>query len=104
MWLKQSSPSGSRVIRERDIERHLVARCKAHGVACWKWVSPNNRAVPDRLLLHNGEWWAIELKAPGRKPTKLQQVVMNEITRHGGRVMVLDSKEKVDELIQWIAG
>ena len=89
-------------IKERDIERYLVAQCKKHGVFCRKWVSVNSRGVPDRIILYNGEWAAVELKRPGGKLTKLQEVEHRAIRKAGGYVFVLDSKDGVDEFIAYI--
>ena len=89
-------------MRERDVEQHLVKRCKKHGIFCRKWVSVNNRGVPDRILIHGGKWWAVELKRPGGKLTKLQQVEHRALQKAGAVVLVIDSKDGVDELIAHI--
>jgi hypothetical protein len=86
-------------LRERDIEKYLVAQCKKRGIYCRKWVSVNSRGVPDRILLYEGNWYPVELKAPGKTLSKLQQVEHMIIRRHGGRPFTIDSKEGVDELI-----
>lgn len=41
----------------------------------------------------------VELKSRGRKPTKLQALRHEELTRLGHIVSVVDSKAKVDELL-----
>lgn len=89
-------------MRESTIEKYLVSRCKKHGVYCRKWAAPGMRGVPDRILLVEGNWWAVEVKAPGRKPTKLQLLEHKRIRNHGGQVVVLDSKEGVDALLALI--
>jgi hypothetical protein len=40
--------------------------------------------VPDLILLHNGRFFALELKAPGKKLTPAQQVAISQIKAAGG--------------------
>jgi hypothetical protein len=58
---------------ESTIEKALVKRVKILGGLCEKFTSPSRRAVPDRLVsLPNGRVIFVEVKAPDKKPTKLQ--------------------------------
>ncbi|QMV44454.1 VRR-NUC domain-containing protein [Cohnella cholangitidis] len=88
-------------MRESDVERHLRDRVRAVGGRAYKWVSPGNNGVPDRIvMLPNAPDIFVELKAPGKKSTALQ-LVQHKILRELGRpVIVIDSKEKVDRLIE----
>ena len=87
------------MVRERDVEKHLVTSCREAGIYCRKWSSPGRRGVPDRLLLHAGEWFAVEVKAPGKSPTGLQSREMRIIMAHGGKATWVDSIDAVDKLI-----
>ena len=59
---------------EKFIEAALVRRVKALGGLCEKFVSPGRRSVPDRLVtLPGGRVVFVEVKAPGKKPTELQE-------------------------------
>ncbi|MFA6718368.1 MAG: VRR-NUC domain-containing protein [Prevotella sp.] len=86
---------------ERDIENYLVRKVKAKGGIAYKFTSPQRRSVPDRLVvLPRGRIFFVELKAPGKKPTRLQ-VREHEILRGVGQlVFVVDSKAGVDALIR----
>lgn len=85
---------------ERDIEKYLVTRVKALGGRSYKWVSPGNVGVPDRIvLLPDGRIIFVELKQPGKKPTAVQRVVMDQIRSLGFYVTWTDSKEGVDEIL-----
>ena len=88
-------------MRERDIESYLRDQVKAIGGRAYKWESPGNAGVPDRIvLLPGGRTVFVELKAPGRKPTPLQRVQATKIAMTGHTVLVVDSKEAVDRFIQ----
>ena len=83
---------------EQTVERYLVTRIKSLGGTCEKFLSPNRRSVPDRIvILPGGEVIFVEMKAPGKKPTPLQardHALRREL---GCTVLVLDSKEGVDD-------
>lgn len=58
---------------EKHVENALLRRVKAIGGMCEKFVSPNKRSVPDRIVtLPGGKIIFVELKAPGKSPTELQ--------------------------------
>ncbi len=87
-------------MREREIESYLRDRVKAAGGIAYKWVSPGNSGVPDRIVMLPGAPDIfIELKAPGGKPTKLQLNQHRKIRALGRHVTVIDSKELVNELL-----
>lgn len=88
-------------MRERNIEAYLRDRIKAAGGIAWKWVSPGNNGVPDRIVtMPGGRTVYVELKAPGKKPTKLQHYQQDRLRALGHDVRVIDSREGVDELIR----
>jgi len=79
---------------ERDVENALCKRVKELGGKCEKFVSVNNRAVPDRLVTLPGNNISfVELKAPGKKPTKLQEKDHRERRALGVKVFVIDNVE-----------
>lgn len=57
----------------------------------------------DFLGFHRGEGYAIETKAPGKKPTKRQEAIIFEINRTGTSVFVIDgTKGAYEPLEQWL--
>lgn len=89
---------------EKEIEAHLVKRMKEIGGECYKWSSPGNRGVPDRICFFpNRKIVFVELKAPSKKPTKLQLLVGTRIGVLGHHWYWCDTKGKIDELVDHYA-
>lgn len=90
---------------EKDIEKYLRDRVKAAGGRAYKFISPGNDGVPDRLVCFSGGRTVfVELKAPGRKPTALQQLQHERLRALGFRVWVIDSHAGVDCFMEEYAG
>lgn len=90
-------------VSEKSIERYLVEQAKQNSLLCLKYSNPNMVGYPDRLLVlpGGGVVW-VELKSKGRKPTKIQQIRMSELTGMGHLVEVIDNKADIDKLIKTI--
>lgn len=87
--------------KERKVEEYLIGKVKSLGGKCYKFVSPGNNGVPDRIvLLPVGRVYFVETKADGEKPRPSQLAVHREMARMGVNVWVLDSKAAVDEFIR----
>jgi hypothetical protein len=87
-------------MRESIIEVYLRDKVKTIGGIAYKFVSPGNSGVPDRLVLLPGEKCLfVELKAPGKEPTLRQLYQHKKLKALGFEVVIIDSKEKVDKLI-----
>lgn len=86
-------------MRESTIENYLVERVKAMGgeVRKVRWIGRNG--APDRLVMLNGKAIFIELKAPGEKAKPHQVREHERMRRMGQRVEVVDSCERVDEVL-----
>ena len=88
---------------ERDIERYLVRRVKDIGGIAYKFVSPSNRGVADRLVvLPGGVVWFVEVKKPGGRMSTLQQLFKRDVERLGHSHMVLWDKDDVDTFIKGV--
>lgn len=87
------------MIREKDIEKKVVDLAKKAGWLAFKWTSPSQRGVPDRIFIKDGSVVFIEFKAPGKKPTQLQAQTIRKLRDHFMVVHVCDSVESaVDAL------
>jgi len=87
-------------MREKTIENYLVKRVKECGGWAIKFVPTFVSGFPDRICLFPGAIILfIELKAPGKTPRKLQIVIHKKLMALGFTVLVLDSKESIDETL-----
>ena len=81
------------MLRESAIEQKVCEIAKRHDWLTYKFVSPSNRGVPDRIFIKDGRIVFIEFKAPGKKPTKLQAHTINKIRDAGCEVWICDNVE-----------
>lgn len=90
-------------LSEKDIEKELVKSVRKLGGEAIKLNSSSLTGLPDRLvLLPHGLVAFIELKAPGKKPRKLQSLVHERLGALGFKVYVVDSKEMIQEVLNEI--
>lgn len=88
---------------EKHIEAYLVRKVKDLGGVAYKFVSPANRGVSDRVVcLPDGSTWFVELKAPGGRLSPLQKHFQSEMGRMNQKYACLWSKEHVDEWVKSI--
>ena len=78
-------------MRESAIEKKVSDHAKSLGWLCYKFSSPGNRAVPDRIYIKDNTVFFIEFKALGKKPSKLQYHEHKQIMHKGVRVFVIDN-------------
>jgi hypothetical protein len=79
---------------EKQIESKVVKKAKELGFLTYKFSSPSNRGVPDRIFISpHGEVFFIEFKSEKGKVTKLQKKVINDITIRDVDVFVVDHFE-----------
>lgn len=84
-------------ILESRLEKRLRDRVKKAGGLALKWVSPSFAGVPDRIVfLPEGKIIFVEMKAPGKKATALQNKVHAMLISLGADVRTIDSEEKID--------
>lgn len=88
-------------MREKDIEEYLRKEVKKAGGKAYKFESPGNDGVPDRIIIFPGNAiYFVELKAPGKKPRPLQVKQMRDLTKFDCKVFVIDSREEVDFFVE----
>lgn len=89
---------------ESKIETRLVKKVKSElkGL-CYKFISPGNAGVPDRIVLaRSGMVFFVETKAPGKDLEPHQKRQKEKIEKLGCKVFVIDSIDSVDKFIETI--
>ena len=80
---------------EKHIEKKVCDHAKKRGCLVFKFTSPNNRSVPDRLIsAPGGKVGFLELKRPGNKPTPLQADTLRKLKEQGCFAAWVDSVEE----------
>ena len=88
-------------MREKDIERVLVDEVKKLGGRAYKWVSPGNAGVPDRIVIFPGQVPVfVELKADGGTLTALQEAQISRLEALGQRVRVVRGMDGLNQFFQ----
>ncbi|MEO1815267.1 MAG: VRR-NUC domain-containing protein [Acetobacterium sp.] len=89
-------------MREKEVEQYLVKKVKEIGGKAFKFTSPGNNGVPDRLVcLPGGRIVFVELKAPGCKTRPDQNNQMKKLHDLGCDVFVIDNKETINGLVEF---
>lgn len=85
---------------EADLEKRLVEKVTNLGGLAWKFTSPGNVGVPDRIILFRGSIYFVEMKAPGKDLRETQQWRKLQLEREGFQVLRLRTKDEVDEFVE----
>ena len=81
---------------EKDIEKIFTAEIKRAGGKAYKFTSPGNDGVPDRIvMLPGGQIVFVELKTDTGKLSKLQELQRRRIAELGQTVRVLHGLAEV---------
>lgn len=87
---------------EGKVKEAVKAVLKTHGV--WYFMPVSNgfgkHGIPDFVCCVKGQFFTVETKAPGKKPTPLQDHQMNDIRKAGGKVFVIDGDTCL--LVTWL--
>lgn len=88
---------------EKEIEKYLSDEIKKQGGRTYKFVSPGNSGVPDRIVvLPGGRLFFIELKRENEKPRALQKNQIRKLRALGQDVRVLAGIDQVEEFLSEI--
>lgn len=90
------------VMLEKEIENYFVWAVETLGGKAYKFKSPNQRGVADRIAcMPNGETWFVELKRPkGGKLAPLQALFRDEIVKLQQQYALLTNKQEIDAWFQ----
>lgn len=77
-------------MKESQIEKFLVRKIKKGEGLCFKFISPGNPGVPDRIVITpTGKTIYVELKTETGRLTKIQKLQIEQIREKGADVRVL---------------
>lgn len=87
---------------EKDIEKILVREIKTAGGLAYKFISPGNDGVPDRIvILPDGRVAFVELKTDHGKLTALQQMQIDRIRARGAYACVVRGLTGLVWFFEW---
>lgn len=90
---------------ESRIEEWLNGQIKALGGISYKFVSPMNPGVPDRIyLLPGGTVWFVELKTEIGRLANLQKYQGRRIREAGCNYRVVKGMEEAREFVEELRG
>lgn len=88
-------------MRESEIEKILVREVKRLGGRAYKWTSPGNDGVPDRIVIFPYKRPIfVELKTKTGKLTALQSVQINNLKALGQAVEVVRGIDGLSQFFQ----
>lgn len=86
---------------EKELEEKLRDAVKRQGGRAYKFTSPGNIGVPDRLVVFpDGKIGFIELKQTGKRPTKNQMLQMTRLAVMDYKVYLLDRSEDIKFILE----
>lgn len=89
-------------MRESEIEAYFVWSVEMVGGKTYKFASPANRGVADRIAcLPNGQTWFVELKTKGGRLSALQKLFQADVVRLNQHYACLWTKEQIE---RWVSG
>lgn len=75
---------------EKEVENILVKEMRLIGGRAYKWVSPGNSGVPDRIVMFpEGAIEFVEMKTEEGRPTDNQRAQMKRLRSYGHDVSVV---------------
>lgn len=92
-------------MREKEIEKILVLEVKKLGGRAYKWVSPGNDGVPDRIVIFPGRPPVfVELKTDTGRLTALQKVQIDRLRSLGQDARVVRGAAGVKAFLEELKG
>ena len=86
---------------ESQIESKMVRMVRDRGGLCYKFISPNNPGVPDRIVIApDGRTIYVELKTLFGRASEIQKWQIGEMQKRGADVRLLHGWPAVQEFIE----
>ena len=88
-------------MRESTIEGRLVWMVRARGGLCYKFTSPGNPGVPDRIVITpDGRTIYVELKTEIGRLAQIQKWQHEEMRKRGADVRTLKGLDQVKAFVE----
>lgn len=88
-------------MKESAIEARLVRMVRERGGLCYKFVSPGNPGVPDRIIITpDGRTIYVELKTEVGRLSAIQKWQRRELEKRNIDVRVLKGLDQVKEFVR----
>lgn len=92
-------------MREKDIEKWMRDQVSMIGGKFYKWVSPGNDGVPDRILiLPGGRIIFVELKTETGRLSVVQSYVLGKLMRLGCETAVIYGMKDAKRFLEHLKG
>lgn len=86
---------------EAQIEKRLEAMVLERGGLCYKFISPSNPGVPDRIVITpEGKTIYVELKTQVGSLQRIQEWQLERLRKRGVEVRVLKGLEQVRKFVE----
>lgn len=85
---------------ESDIERWMLRQVRARGGLFYKFTSPGNDGVPDRILVFRGKVIFVELKQEHGKLSRIQEIQISRLMEQGADVRVVYGRTQAEALVE----
>lgn len=86
---------------EKEIEKRLTTKLKNLGCLVYKFISPNNAGVPDRIVIYpGGRVDFIELKTLSGRLSPLQAAQIDKLKRKGAKVYIVVGLAGADDYVE----
>ncbi len=85
---------------EKESEKRLIRKVRTAGGVSWKFVSPNNRGVSDRIVLFFGRVIFVEMKREGNDLTPKQRQFRQRVIDNCGEFATVVGHDGVDKFVQ----
>jgi Holliday junction resolvase len=88
-------------MKESELERILVREVKKEGGTAYKWISPGNDGVPDRIVIfRGGEIYFVELKSDSGRVRPLQRKQIDRLLELGQYASVVQGMDGLIEFFR----
>jgi hypothetical protein len=86
---------------EKEIERRMCEMVKQRGGLTYKFVSPQNPGVPDRIVITpRGVVWFVELKSKNGRLSKMQCWQIAELEERNVNVRVIREWNEAEAFVR----